>query len=50
MTFCIEMGLTFLLSGVIFLVMIGLQRRRQKEAEQKFRLFLRSKGIDPDLK
>lgn len=47
--FVIKILATFLLSGLIFVVMMKLQKRKQEDAERKFRLTLLSKGINPDL-
>lgn len=40
---------TFLLSGLIFVVMMRLQKQKEDDADRKFRLYLKSKGINPDL-
>lgn len=47
--FGIKLILTFLLSGTIFFVMMKIQSRKDQENERKFRQFLKSKGINPDL-
>lgn len=47
--FYIKMGLVFLCSGLIFVVMMRIQKRREEEAERKFRMFLKSKGMNPDI-
>lgn len=40
---------TFLLSGLIFVVMMRMQKQKQEDADRKFRLFLKSKGMNPDV-
>ena len=49
MNFEIKMTITFLLSFGIFYIMMKIQDRKEREAEEKFRFTLKTRGINPDL-
>jgi hypothetical protein len=43
----IKVGIAILCSISIFVVMMILQNRKEKEAQRKFEMTLKSKGINP---
>lgn len=38
------------ISSLVFILMMKVQENRQRQADRAFRTYLKSKGIDPDLK
>lgn len=43
--FYIKIGLTFLFSGLIFFVMMKLQKKKEAEAKWKADMLMKSKGV-----
>lgn len=46
----LKLAVSFLLSGLIFVVMMRIQKAKEKAAEYQFRLTLLSKGLDLTIK
>lgn len=49
MSFEFKIGLTFLISFGIFFIMMKIQKRKELEADEKFRFTLKTRGMNPDL-
>lgn len=47
--FFIKLFVTFLLSGLFFLVMMKLQKRKEDEAQKQFERTLKSRGMSPHI-
>ena len=47
--FYIKLLVTFLVSGLIFVVMMKIQKRKEEDADTRYRNFLKSKGMNPDI-
>lgn len=47
--FTIKLLAAFLFSGLIFVVMMRLQKQKEEQAKRKFELFMKSKGLNTDL-
>lgn len=47
--FLYQIGTVFIAAGIIFAFMMKIQKRKEIEAEKKFRRDLKCRGINPDL-
>ena len=45
----IKLGIAFMCSVAIFVVMMRIQKKKEKEAEEKFLFTLKCKGMNPNV-